>query len=233
MAALASYGRQANDDTLVHMAMRIQARAIRKAGELLQNISSAQGMRTDRLREGDRPKSPRNEAAREAGFSEHQQKQALRVANLDEDEFEQAIEGHKPATITELAERGTKSRESPFNGKEPTGRTHTTHSWGYVRAAQALAWQGAPCTGECKQPCTGFCESLACVANVALIKSSCNKAALRPFPVGGWFPRRLTAVFKLPVQVCRTDDGKLRVVLNADGRPTAELIFASLFQDVK
>jgi hypothetical protein len=125
MAALASYGRQANDDTLVHMAMRIQARAIRKAGELLQNISSAQGMRTDRLQEGDRPKSPRNEAAREAGFSEHQQKQALRVANLDEDEFEQAIEGHKPATITELAERGTKSRESPFNGKEPTGRTHS------------------------------------------------------------------------------------------------------------
>src|SRR3982074_1809066 len=42
--------------------MRIQARAIRKAGELLQNISSAQGMRTDRLQEGDRPKSPRNEA---------------------------------------------------------------------------------------------------------------------------------------------------------------------------
>jgi hypothetical protein len=83
MAALASYGRQANDDTLFHMAMRIHARAIRKAGDLLQNISSAQGMRTDRLQEGDRAKSPRNEAAREAGFSEHQQKQALRVANLD------------------------------------------------------------------------------------------------------------------------------------------------------
>ena len=180
--------------------MSIQARAIRKAGELLQNISSAQGMRTDRLQEGDRPKSPRNEAAREAGFSEHQQKQALRVANLDEDEFEQAIEGHKPATITELAERGTKSRESPFNGKNRQDVHTATHPWGYVRAAQALAWQGAPpCTGERKQPCTGFCESLACVANVALIKSSCNKAALRPFPVGGWFPRRLTAVFKLPV----------------------------------
>lgn len=57
--------------TLFHMAMRIQASAIRKAGELLQNISSAQGMRTDRLQEGGRPKSPRNEAAREAGFSEH------------------------------------------------------------------------------------------------------------------------------------------------------------------
>ena len=174
------------------MAMRIQARAIRKAGELLQNISSAQGMRTDRLQEGDRPKSPRNEAAREAGFSEHQQKQALRVANLDEDEFEQAIEGHKPATITELAERGTKSRESPFNGKNRQDVHTATHSWGYVRAAQALAWQGAPpCTGECKQPCTGFCESLACVANVALIKIVLQQSRFTTFLRRGVVPAPL------------------------------------------
>jgi len=34
----------------------------------------------------------RSEAAREAGFSEHQQKQAIRLASILEDEFEETIE---------------------------------------------------------------------------------------------------------------------------------------------
>ena len=43
MAALASYGRQANDQILVHMAMKIRARTIRKAGELQRQIELQRG----------------------------------------------------------------------------------------------------------------------------------------------------------------------------------------------
>src|SRR5262245_29355236 len=40
-AALASYAKQAEDDTLLKMAKRIQARAVRRAGELLKEIPPA------------------------------------------------------------------------------------------------------------------------------------------------------------------------------------------------
>jgi hypothetical protein len=40
---MASYGRQADDETLMNYAKRIRARAIRRAGELYQQIESASG----------------------------------------------------------------------------------------------------------------------------------------------------------------------------------------------
>src|SRR5258706_14732847 len=43
MAPLASYGRQANDQTLVHMAVKIRLRTIRKAGELQRQIELQRG----------------------------------------------------------------------------------------------------------------------------------------------------------------------------------------------
>ncbi len=49
--ALASYARQSKDDTLRKMADRIQARAIRRCGELLKQVEAGQGSRTDRLQE--------------------------------------------------------------------------------------------------------------------------------------------------------------------------------------
>ncbi len=52
--------------------------------------------RTDQLPEGDHRKSSRESAAREAGLSHHQQHQALRLANIPNDEFEQAIESDRP-----------------------------------------------------------------------------------------------------------------------------------------
>jgi hypothetical protein len=109
-AALASYARQAKDDELLHMARRIQARALRRAGELLEQIQSAQGARNDQLQDGSLPKLGRTDAAREAGFSEHQQKQALRIAAIPENEFEELIESGDPPTITELGELGISKR---------------------------------------------------------------------------------------------------------------------------
>jgi hypothetical protein len=76
----------------------LRIRAIRRCGELLQEIPPATGAHLKR--DGAVPLS-RTQAATEAGLSEHQRKQALRVANLLAEEFE-ALTGPQPATVTEL-----------------------------------------------------------------------------------------------------------------------------------
>jgi hypothetical protein len=43
MEALASYARQAHDDTLLKLATRIQARAMQRVGELLKEIKPNKG----------------------------------------------------------------------------------------------------------------------------------------------------------------------------------------------
>src|SRR4249920_1073731 len=50
--AMASYARQARDDTLRKMADRIQARAIRRCGELLKQVPASAGGRPSETREG-------------------------------------------------------------------------------------------------------------------------------------------------------------------------------------
>lgn len=89
------------------MADRIQARAIRRCGELLREIKPATGAHLKRG--GDSPLS-RKIAAKNAGLSDAQRKQALRVANVPEAEFEQAVESNTPPTLTALAERGTQHK---------------------------------------------------------------------------------------------------------------------------
>jgi hypothetical protein len=46
MAALASYAKQSEDETLMKLAMRIRARAVRRCGELLKTFQN-QGARTE------------------------------------------------------------------------------------------------------------------------------------------------------------------------------------------
>ena len=107
--ALASYAKQAKDDQLRKLADRIQARAIRRCGELLKQIEPANGARTDiEPRAGDLPKLTRTEAAESAGLSEHQRKTALRVASVPDDDFERQVESESPPTVTALAEQGKK-----------------------------------------------------------------------------------------------------------------------------
>jgi len=65
------------------MARRIRARAIRRAGELLKQIEPQQGgdrKSEEYQREGAHPLISRTDAAREAGLSTHQAKQAGRCA---------------------------------------------------------------------------------------------------------------------------------------------------------
>jgi len=113
MAALASYARQAHDDELLKTAMRIQARALRRAGELLKSIEPAHGANQN-IKDGAVPIVGRIAAAEEAGLSERQRKTALRLAEKDEDEFETLIESYNPPTITELAE--AKSHRTRYTG---------------------------------------------------------------------------------------------------------------------
>jgi hypothetical protein len=95
-------------DELRRMAERIRARAIRRCGELLQQIEDARG--------GDRKSAKikskgeltfdlagKPQAAREAGLSLDQQRTATRPARIPEDDFDAAVENDDAATVTELA----------------------------------------------------------------------------------------------------------------------------------
>jgi hypothetical protein len=110
-AALTSYARLAQDTTLHNLALRIQQRAQRRMGELIKTIPPAQGANlTAAGRAGAVPISRRS-AATQAGISERQRKTALRIASIPEADFEAAVESDDPPTITEMAMRGTATRE--------------------------------------------------------------------------------------------------------------------------
>jgi hypothetical protein len=96
--ALASYAKQADDETLHKYADRIKARAIRRLGVLLKEIEPQPGKRTD-LQPADGAVT-RSQAATDAGISERQRVTALRVASVPEDDFERQVESDTPPTIT-------------------------------------------------------------------------------------------------------------------------------------
>lgn len=125
-SALASYARQADDHELERMAQRIRARAIRRAGELLKQIEPASGHH--RKSEG-APTFSRENAARDAGMSKHQQVQATRVANIPEREFEAQVDSPKPPTLSQLAAQGTKPRENiiDLKGRDPKEYNRALH----------------------------------------------------------------------------------------------------------
>jgi hypothetical protein len=79
--------------------MRIQSRAVRRCGELLKQISPARGANQN-IRDGAVPKVTRENAARDAGLSERQQVTAVRVANVAQQKFEEAVESSEPPTVT-------------------------------------------------------------------------------------------------------------------------------------
>jgi hypothetical protein len=115
--ALASYARQADDDSLRKMADRIQARAIRRCGELLKQFDGRG--RPEENKEGTRPNYSQAHAARDAGLSAHQQKTAVRVANVPAEQFEKAVDSDAPPTVTALAEMGKQSRPAPAAPSSP------------------------------------------------------------------------------------------------------------------
>jgi hypothetical protein len=125
-AALASYAKQAKDNSLHQLALRIQARAVRRCGELLKQVEPAQGGDRGNSATGGRPPvGSRKAAAESAGLSEHQRKTALRVATIPAEDFDYAVESQDPPTITELAEQGTVSCEGESARKDESAQTVT------------------------------------------------------------------------------------------------------------
>lgn len=104
--ALAAYARMSDDDTLRKLADRIQARAVRRAGQLLRQIDGRGRPKNN----GGAPVISQRQAASDARLSPDQQLQAVRVSKVDESTFNAAVESDDPPTVTALAEQGKKSR---------------------------------------------------------------------------------------------------------------------------
>jgi hypothetical protein len=134
-AALASYARQADDDALQKHAMRIQARAVRRCGELLKQFDGRGGDQTKKDAAVHFAPSQRH-AADEAGISERQAKTAVRVANLPAEAFEAIVESPTPTTVTAIAEMGRKRRgpltEPAAMPPRPAGFSQATYAIGTV-----------------------------------------------------------------------------------------------------
>lgn len=133
-AALASYAKQSEDDTLYKHAVRIRARAIRRCGELLKEIG--------RPKQGGRP--PKNgggtptvsQAAEEAGLSRDQRVTAIRVASVPAEDFDEAVESDEPPTITALADAGKATKPKPLidlKGRDPADFAASTDAQGNLR----------------------------------------------------------------------------------------------------
>ena len=157
-AALASYARMANDDSLLKHARRIQARAVRRMGELLKQVEPGKGGRPIKnpgvprpslggwLPGTDRRAGPpdldgwipgtRSELADSVGLTEHRRKVSLRVANVPGEDFESAVESDNPPTVTALAERGKNPRTVELidlDGRDPEEFAISTDGQGRVR----------------------------------------------------------------------------------------------------
>ena len=107
--ALASYARQSDDDTLMNHARRIQARAVRRCGELMEEFDARGDHR--RIPLGVDSSPSKREVAAGAGLSKKQQERAVQVANVPQSEFDAAVDGESPPTVTELANKGKTPRD--------------------------------------------------------------------------------------------------------------------------
>jgi hypothetical protein len=133
-AALASYAKQSEDKALFTMARRIQARAIDRVGELLREIRPARGANQN-IKGGASPNvKTRKDAARDAGLSPDQAKQALRVNNVPRDQFDALVESDEPPSVTRLAELGTEKASPDYlNGRDPTDFENATRFIGLAK----------------------------------------------------------------------------------------------------
>jgi hypothetical protein len=89
--------------------MRIQSRAVRRCGELLKTFD-ARPKNGAKQSVGAPTLVSQRDAANGAGLSKHQQVTAVRVANVPEEQFKDAIESDRPPTVSKLAQIGKKAR---------------------------------------------------------------------------------------------------------------------------
>lgn len=137
--ALASYARQAGDSSLHRFAERIQARAIRRCGELLKQVPQGHGARDGKRQDGAAPPLTRTQVAEDAGLSERQRKTALRVASIPEAEFEAQVDSDSPPAVAQLAKQGTTIRVRTIKNEPElrTVRVEVNHPGPIRREAEA------------------------------------------------------------------------------------------------
>jgi hypothetical protein len=129
---------------------RIQARAVRRAGELLrqfQNPHKGLNVPSDNGTVITGPASQR-EAAEQAGMSLRQERTAVRVSKVPEEIFERQVEGEDPPTVTKLANLGTEhvgtdARGSPLTALETLAQPFPRPS-GRPRGSVGV-WPGPRC----------------------------------------------------------------------------------------
>ena len=165
--AMASYAKMAQDDSLRKMADRIQARAIRRCGELLGQYN-APGARTDLgPADGDDSRLTQGQAAAKAGISERQQVTAIRLANVPEADFERQIESDDPPTVTRLAEQGRKSRPLvDLEGRDPDEFATSTQTQAAMTQFAGMAREtdpGAVVRGTFPHEITAMRENIAAI----------------------------------------------------------------------
>lgn len=147
--AIASYAKQADDQMLLDTARRIQGRAVKRCGELLQEFRAHENGKAGRPKQngvGAHPISQR-QAAKEAGLSKQQEKTAVRVARIPGDEFESLVESGAPPTVTALAERGKVSKPKPLvdlKGRDPAEFSKATTAQGAIQRMAILASDTKP-----------------------------------------------------------------------------------------
>lgn len=146
-AALASYARQSEDFELEKMAVRIRARAMRRAGEIAKQMMRPAHRPPADNDDGDVMVS-KDRVQEASGFSERQLNNALRVASVPERQFTEQVESANPPTITELARQGTQKRDAPLDpqswlkGRSPQAFNAVLHFIATVEsyAKQAETW---------------------------------------------------------------------------------------------
>lgn len=92
-------------------------------------------------------KSDRRKAADAAGMSRHQMYQAMKVADIPEDDFERLIEDDDPPTLTELANHSAPSRDN--------GMTRTKAAAAIAKAVDAMHsayWTACDAEGRALDP---------------------------------------------------------------------------------
>jgi hypothetical protein len=104
------FRRSEDDKSLYNHAVRIRARAIRRCGELLREFEPAKNHHDRDNRTQAAAGLSRSVAASAAGLSPRQAKDALRVANVEQEDFDEAVDSDEPPTVTALAEAGKASR---------------------------------------------------------------------------------------------------------------------------
>jgi hypothetical protein len=135
-AAMAAYARQSKDESLLVLAKRIHARAVRRCGELLSQIPPSSGGDRGNSATGGRPPvgETRTQAATAAGLSGHQRKTAPRVAAVPASAFESQMESPRPPSVTQLAHQGTAGAHRPYAERPSATRVE----YGTPTACEAL-----------------------------------------------------------------------------------------------